>query len=223
MGIKIPNMGTPAKRSSRSPRRRKQPTIERTGTSLPDALFTATQQRVLVLLFGQPDRSFFATELIHLARIGRGAVQRELRRLVESGLINVSRVGNQKHYQANRSSPVFKELRSLIRKTVGLHEPIREALKPLSDRISLAALYGSVAKHRDTAMSDIDLLVVSDALTLEELYAALGSAEEKLARKINPTLYTSQEFDRRLKTGNAFLKRVLGGKHEVLMRSDRAA
>jgi predicted nucleotidyltransferase len=190
---------------------------------LADALFTATQQRVLVLLFGQPERSFFATELIHLARAGRGAVQRELKRLVESGLVTVSRVGNQKHYQANRSSPVFEELRNLVRKTVGLHEPIREALKPLSDRIRLAALYGSVAKHTDMAMSDIDLLVVSNALTLEELYATLAAVEGKLARRINPTLYTSREFDRRRKSGNAFLERVLGGEHEVLVRNDRAA
>jgi predicted nucleotidyltransferase len=174
-------------------------------------------------LFGQPDRSFFASELISLARAGSGGVQRELKRLAESGLVVAFHVGNQKHYQANRASPVFKELSSIVQKTVGLVAPIRNALMPLADRITHAALYGSVAKRTDTAISDIDLLVVSDALTLEELYAALAPVEENLARKINPTLYTVQEFERRRKQGSPFLRRVLAGKHIVLIGDGLAA
>ena len=196
--------------------------VEPEGTSLADALFTATQQRVFALLFGQPERSFFATELIGLARAGSGAVQRELKRLVDSGLVTVSRVGNRKHYQANQASPVFNELRGLVRKTIGLHEPIRPVLKPFEKHIVFAALYGSAAKHKDTASSDIDLLVVCDDLTLEQLYAALAPAEEKLARKVSPTLYTSREFNRRKKTSSAFLRRVLAGEHVVLLGKDSA-
>jgi predicted nucleotidyltransferase len=179
-------------------------------------LFTATQQRVLALLFGQPDRSYFATELIGLARVGSGAVQRELKRLADSGLVTVNRVGTQKHYQANHASPVFDELRRLVNKTVALHAPIRNALKPFKDQISFAAIYGSVAKHTDTAASDIDLLVVSDEMTLEQLYTALVVVEEDLSRKINPTLYTSEEFERRKKKGG-FLARVLEGEHVILI------
>jgi predicted nucleotidyltransferase len=132
-------------------------------------------------------------------------------------------VGTQKHYQANPASPVFDEIRSLINKTVALHEPIRGVLTPFKDRIMLAALYGSVAKHKDTAASDIDLLVVSDELTLEQLYTALAPAEDELARKINPSLYTSKEFEQRKKTGSGFLSRVLAGEHIVLMGEEGAA
>src|SRR5690606_27079196 len=135
----------------------------------------------------------------------------------ESGLVTVFRVGNQKHYQANQASPVFEELCGIVRKTVGLRDPIRDALMPLADRIEHAVLYGSVAKQTDTASSDIDLLIVSDALTLEKLYAVLAPVEESLARKINPTLYTVQEFERRRKKGSPFLKRVLAGEHIVLI------
>ena len=106
--------------------------------SLADALFTTTQQRVLALLFGQPARSFFATELIELTGSGSGAVQRELKRLTSSGLITVTPIGKQKHYQANPDSPVFAELRGLVLKTVALVEPIRQALERLADRITLA-------------------------------------------------------------------------------------
>ena len=82
-------------------------------TSMADALFTTSQQRVLSLLFGQPERSFFTKELIDLAGGGRGAVQRELARLQESGLILQTKVGNQKHYQANPETPIFGELHAI--------------------------------------------------------------------------------------------------------------
>ena len=150
-------------------------------------------------------------------------MQRELKRLADSGLVTVSRVGNQKHYQANRASPVFDELCNMVRKTVGLREPIRAALASMEARIEHAAVYGSVAKQTDTATSDVDLLVVSDDLTLEELYAALAPVEESLSRKINPTLYTSREFERRRRSNSAFLKRVLAGEHIVLIGADLAA
>ena len=217
MGINMPNMGISAKKSRKRAAAGPNAKPVPEGTSLADALFTVTQQRVLALLFGQPERSYFATELIGLARVGSGAVQRELKRLVESGLVTVTRVGTQKHYQANHASPVFDELRNLVNKTVALHEPIRDALSPFKDRIMFAAIYGSVAKHKDTPSSDIDLLVVSDDLTLEQLYSALVPAEKELARKINPTLYTSEEFERRKKTGSGFLSRVLAGEHVVLV------
>jgi predicted nucleotidyltransferase len=212
-------------RAKRTPSRRgtQLRNITPSGTSLADALFTATQQRVLALLFGQPDRSFFATELISLARAGSGGVQRELKRLADSGLLVVSRVGNQKHYQANRASPVFDEVCNLVRKTVGLCDPLRNALMSIADRITHAVVYGSVAKRTDTAASDIDLLVVSDELSLEDLYALLAPVEESLARKVNPTLYTSRELERRRSSGNAFLKRVLTGDHIVLIGDDLAA
>jgi hypothetical protein len=93
-------------------------------TSLSAALFSNTQQRVLGLLFGQPQRSFFATELIGLSGGGSGAVQRELKRLDESGLVTVKRLGNQKHYQANPQSPIFSELCGIVQKTAEPAEPL---------------------------------------------------------------------------------------------------
>ena len=186
-------------------------------TSLADALFSSTQQKVLGLLFGQPQRSFFANEIISRVGAGSGAVQRELKKLAASGLVNVSWMGNQKHFQANPDSPVFHELCGLVRKTVGLTEPLRQALEPKREVIELALVFGSVAKGDDTAASDIDLLLVSDSLSLEEVYDVVADTEQTLARKVNPTLYTSDEFSRRRRDGNPFLKRVLKGETIVLV------
>ena len=180
MGIKMPKMGIKPNSKSVSH-----------STSLAAALFSGTQQRVLGLLFGQPDRSFYATELISLksrttalsafglislAGVGSGAVQRELARLAQSGLVTVKPVGNQKHYQANPASPIYTELCGVVRKTVGLAEPLREALALLAPQIKAAFIYGSIAKKEDTASSDIDLMLVSNTLTYGDTILALQAA-----------------------------------------------
>ncbi|MHB8623614.1 MAG: nucleotidyltransferase domain-containing protein [Sulfuricaulis sp.] len=177
-------------------------------TSLADALFSTIQQRVLAYLFGQPERSFFATELIKLAGGGSGAVQRELARLAQSGLVVVTRVGTQKHYQANPKSPIFTELCAIAQKTVGLAEPLREALAPLAKRITAAFVFGSVAKRSDTAASDIDVLVLSDRVDYADVFEALQSAEAKLGRTINPTVYKPADWRKKRSSGNAFVVKV---------------
>lgn len=220
-GNKMPEMGTT--NSTLPPRGEGADYGAVAPTSLADALFTTTQQRVLALLFGQPSRSFFARELIKTTGSGSGAVQRELKRLVSSGLVTVKRIGRQKHFQANPDCPVFDELCTMVRKTVAMVEPIRQALAPLAEGIALALIYGSVAKGADTASSDIDLLVVADELMLETLYTALAPIEAVLARKISPTLYTTAEFDKRRAVGKPFLTRVLEGEHFVLIGGEDAA
>ena len=187
-------------------------------SALADALFNSTQQRVLGLLFGQPDRSFFVNQIIALANSGRGAVQRELDRLAASRLATISKVGNQKHYQANPDTPLFHELCGIMRKTVGLGEPLRARLESLRGRIFLALIFGSIAKRTDTASSDIDLLLVGDNLTLFEVFAALEPVEKQLDRAINPKIYSRSEFQSQKSEGE-FLTRVLEGPHIVLMGS----
>jgi len=163
-------------------------------TSLADALFSGTRQRLIGLLFGQVGRSFYSTELASLA---------------QSGLVTVRAVGNQKHYQANPDSPIFEELSGIARKTIGLADPLREALAPLADKIRAAFVYGSIAKRTDTASSDIDLLLLSDELAYADVFAALEAASSTLGRPVNPTILTSAELRKRLENEESFLTRVL--------------
>ena len=198
----MPKMGT--KRSSRP---RARPAAVHSGVA--DALFTGTQQRVLALLFGQPNRSFYASELIGLAKAGSGAVQRELAKLSQSGLVTVKMVGSQKHYQANASSPIYAELHGITQKTVGLAEPLRAALAPLAQKIRAAFVYGSVAKRQDTSSSDIDVMLLSDELSYGDVFSVLEDVGARLGRTINPTILSQQEFNKRVKRKEAFLTRVL--------------
>ncbi len=167
---------------------------------LSNALFSKVQQRVLALIFGQPERSFYTSEIMRNVRSGSGAVERELSRLQRSGLVSVERIGNQKHYRANRESPIFGELQSLMTKTAGVAEPVRQSLAPYADRIRMAFIYGSVAKGTDTARSDIDVMVIGDELSYSELYTALQDAEDVLARKVNPIFLSSEDW--RVKTAD---------------------
>ena len=178
-------------------------------SSLADALFPKGRQRVLAVLFGNPGRSFYANEVIALARSGTGAVQRELAALSQAGLLTVTKQGNQKHYQANASATVFAELRGLVLKTMGLADVLRVALAPLAPQIDLAFVYGSVAKQQDTAHSDIDVMIVSASLGYADVFGALEGAATTLGRKVNPTLYTPAELAKRIRLDNAFVTRVL--------------
>ena len=177
-------------------------------SALADALFPKVRQRVLAVLFGTPDRSFYANEVIALAQSGTGAVQRELAGLSEAGLLTVRKQGNQKHYQANASAPVFTELRSLVLKTMGLADVLRVALAPLAAQVAAAFIYGSVARQQDTALSDVDVMIVSTTLGYGEVFGALESATVALGRKVNPTLYTPADWAKRVEQDSAFVTRV---------------
>lgn len=176
-------------------------------TAPSDVLFSKVQQRVLALIFGQPDRSFYTSEIIRTVRSGSGAVERELARLQRGGLVTVERIGNQKHYRANRQSPIFDELRGLVLKTVGLAGPLRESLAPCADRIKAAFVYGSVAKGSDTADSDIDLMVIGEDLTYPDLYDGLQQAETALRRPVNPNFLTPEDWHRK-RAEQGFVARI---------------
>jgi predicted nucleotidyltransferase len=183
-------------------------TTKKAPRSLADALFTPVQQRVLGLLFGQPGRSFQSAEIIRLASSGTGAVHRQLQRLAQAGLVNVTRLGNQKHYQARRDTPVFSELHGLIVKTVGIVEPLRRALASDAGKVHAAFVYGSFAKGTDAASSDIDLLIVSDSLQYPEAYELLQGTEAILARPVNPTVMTLKEWRKQSSQKDSFAARI---------------
>jgi len=175
---------------------------------LSSALFSNVQQLVLALIFGHPERSFYTSEIVRNVRSGNGAVQRELSRLQRSRLVCVERIGNQKHYRANRQSPIFEELHSLVLKTVGLAEPLRESLAPYSGKIKTAFVYGSVAKGNDTARSDIDLMVIGEDLAYPDLFAGLQKAENALRRQVSPNLLSPADWRRKLAQKSPFIAKV---------------
>jgi len=178
-------------------------------SQLADALLTKTQQKVLRLLYGRPDRSFYTKEILRLTGMGVHTIKRELDRMTRAGILIRSQLGNQVHFQANSSCPLFDELVSIVKKTIGVADVLSEALTSLEDKILVAFVYGSIAKGEERAESDIDLLIVATQLDYTKLMNLLLPAQEKLKRPINPTVYTEKEFGEKLKQGNHFLKKIL--------------
>jgi predicted nucleotidyltransferase len=173
-----------------------------------DALFSKVQQRVMALLFGQAERSFYTSEILRHVDSGVGAVDRELTRLHSCGLVTVERVGNQKHYRANKQAPVFEDLRGLLEKTVNVTEPLKRSFERYASSIRSAFVFGSVAKGSDTADSDVDVLVIGDDLNYSDLYTAAREAELMLKRPVHPLFMTPQEWQRHVSDEGSVMNKI---------------
>jgi predicted nucleotidyltransferase len=178
-------------------------------TTLVDALFSKIRQRVLSVFFGSPDRSFYANEVINLVKAGSGGVQRELASLTAAGFLTVRKQGNQQHYQANKSVPIFAELRGIVLKTMGFSAVLRTALVLRANEIQVAFVFGSIASHAETIGSDVDVLIISETLAYGEVFSLLEGAAVSLGRKVNPVIYSRAEFAKRIKSSNGFIKKVM--------------
>lgn len=176
---------------------------------LSETLFGHTRGAVLSVLYGHVGESFYLRQLARRTEIALGPVQREIRQLVDAGLVTKRTVGTRTFYSANENSPVYQEIKSLVTKTVGMHDVLHSALDPLRRKINLAFVYGSVARSGETERSDVDLMVVG-RVSFDSVAEGLTEAQRILNREINPTVYSVREFTRKLRT--SFLKTVLADK-----------
>ena len=177
--------------------------------SIASSIFSDSQSRVYPWLFGQPERSYHLSELRRLTGLGSASLQRELNRLAKAKLVHSERIGSLRCFRANAQSLVFDELVALTRKTLGTVPMLRDALMPLTPNLQAAWIYGSVAKQTDTAQSDIDVMLVGRDLLLGDVLERLVPVEAQLGRKINPNVFTLQEFEQRKGEPDSFVNRVL--------------
>ncbi len=191
-------------------------------SALGDLLFGQTRGRILALLFGRPDQSFYIRQIARETRTSAGSVQRELEALANVGLIQRTDSGHQVYYQANHNHPVYPEIHALVAKTVGVFQLIRAALAPLADRISQAFVYGSLASGNENAQSDVDLMIVGE-VRLDEVLAQLAPVEPRIGRPINPTLYSLSDFKTKIDNGNHFLRSVMQGQKVFLIGESNGA
>ena len=178
-------------------------------SNIGEVLFTKTQQRVLGILYGRPDSSYYLNEIVRLADMGKGTVRRELDKLVLAGLIRVFKQGNQSHFQANENNPIFNELNQIVKKTFGVVGVLTAALEDILTGVKYAFVYGSVAKGEEHAGSDVDLMLVGESLSYTDVMASLDTAEQQLSRRINPTLLSMEELVNRINSNQSFVVRLL--------------
>lgn len=177
-------------------------------SQLSNALFTITQQKVLGLLFTQPDKSFYIKEILRLTGMGVATIKRELDRMRAAGILRMTKIGNQHHYQANPECPIYFELSGIIKKTSGAVGSISSVLSSLTGRIDWAFIYGSVASGKETTGSDIDLMIIGD-ISFSQVAGLLYPVQKTLGREINPKIYSRKEWVLMKKNRNAFVNELL--------------
>ena len=175
-----------------------------------EALFPEVRAKVLAAVFGQPDREWYLTELARTLKTQPSSLQRELEALSKAGILEQRRDGRRVYVKPDKNSPVFADLRGLLEKTAGVIPVLRSELETLGESIRLAFVYGSVARSEETSVSDIDLMVVGKA-GLSDLIPALRNSERILGRPVNPSVYSSEEFQERVRSEDHFLTTVLKG------------
>ena len=171
-------------------------------------LFGKTRQAVLALLYSRADTSFYTKQILDAIKTGRGTVQRELKNLTDTGIIIREVQGRQVYYRANEKCPIFNELKSIVRKTFGVDDVLRQCLAPKADIVQLAFIFGSVARSADDRRSDIDLIVVG-RISFGDVVSLLSPAEEKLGREVNAVVYPVAEFKKKVKEDHHFVKTAL--------------
>jgi len=182
---------------------------------LAEALFPRTRRSVLQHLSESPD-GIHLRELERRTGVNSRHLQRELHSLRDAGLLTAKSVGNQIIYRLNPDCPIYDEVRAIVRKTLGLAGTLRDTLEPLSARIELAYVYGSLAQGQERPDSDVDLMIVGD-VSLREISPLLTEAHRAIGREISLTLYRSAEYAEALEDADSFVRKVHDGPKILLM------
>jgi uncharacterized protein len=177
--------------------------------SLISVLFPKTRRAVLATTLMHPDRWWFLADLARHIGVPPSSLQREMDSLVEVGILLRRQEGKQVYFKPDPNCPILCELQGVMTKTLGLADVLRNTLGPFKKSIRLAFVYGSIARSEELSESDVDLMIIG-TVSLSDLSPALQKAEERLARQVNPTLFSPGEFARKVKQGHHFLKTVLG-------------
>jgi predicted nucleotidyltransferase len=156
----------------------------------------------------RPDRWLHLRELARLTGASPGTLKKELDALSGVGLLNVQKMGNQTQFSANTDHPVYPELSGLIRKTTGLRDVLANALLPLSSKIEVAFVFGSMAKASETSQSDVDVMVIGN-VTFGEVANALYDVQTTLAREVNPKVMSRDEWREKKNAQSTFVQELM--------------
>lgn len=187
--------------------------------NMTSVLFPGTKRKVLALFFLNSEQEYYFSEVVRLTGTRQGVVQRELKALTDAGILTAEKRGRQKFYQVNKNNPIFSDLRNIIFKTFGVISQVKDALKPLEKKIKVAFIYGSFARGKEDAGSDIDLFVIGGA-PLDEIVSTLTKVENAIGREINPNLFSKTEFKKKYSQKNHFVRSIMKSEKEFIIGTE---
>lgn len=171
---------------------------------------TKNRAELLKLFFTNPDNSFYMQEIGRILDKKPGTFQRTLNNLVSEGILESEFKANARYFKVNKNYPLFKELKNIVFKTVGVKASIEAIIKELAN-IKLAFIYGSYAKAKENYLSDIDLIILGTP-NEDQLVKKLDKLEEKLQREINYKLYSPSDFKKNIRERDSFVLEILKDK-----------
>ncbi len=175
---------------------------------------TANRAELLRLFLTNPEQSFYMQQIGRILGKKVGNFQRTINNMEREGILTSEYKANARYFKANKKYPLYKELKSIVFKTVGIIGSIKEALKKAGS-IDYAFVYGSYAKAKESYLSDIDLFIVGEC-NEDKLIKELDRLEEVLGRQINYKLYTPADFKREVKQKEPFLLEILKDKKVMI-------
>ena len=174
---------------------------------LSEILSSKIRADIFRLFFGVSDNELHMREIERRSGYAIGTIQTELRKLLRLDLVNKRKDGNRTYYRANKDHPLFLDIQRLVLKTVGLVDILQNKLTK-SQEITIAFVFGSIARQEEMAGSDIDLVVIGH-LGLREITGLLSGLTEKVGREINPHVFSVKEFKKRIARKEHFITQVL--------------
>jgi predicted nucleotidyltransferase len=176
------------------------------------------RQDLLTLFFTNPSKRYYLRELQRMLGYSAGSIRRELLRFQKDNLFTTQKVGNLLYYRLNTTHPLFKELKSIVSKTVGVEGSLRKRISSIK-KIKTAFIYGSFASKKQKADSDIDLMIIGNP-DVSSLNEKISGLEKKLEREINITTYTQDEYKNKRKVKSGFVLDLLKNPKIMLVGSE---
>jgi predicted nucleotidyltransferase len=176
------------------------------------------RQDLLTLFFTNPSKRYYLRELQRMLGYSAGSIRRELLRFQKDNLFTTQKVGNLLYYRLKTNHPLFKELKSIVSKTVGVEGSLRKGISSIK-KIKTAFIYGSFASKKQKADSDIDLMIIGNP-DVSSLNEKISGLEKKLEREINITTYTQDEYKNKRKVKSGFVLDLLKNPKIMLVGSE---
>ncbi len=186
--------------------------------TLSEILSSRTRSEIFKLLFGTVEEELHVREIQRRSGLNDSTIRQELRKLVRLDLVIGRKDSNRVYYKANKSNPLYTDLRNLVLKTVGLADILRDALQ--DERIQVVFVFGSMVEGKENSDSDVDLLIIGD-VGLRKIAELLEDVSEKIGREINPNVISKDEFLNKIKTGEHFISSIMNTSKLFIIGTER--
>jgi predicted nucleotidyltransferase/predicted transcriptional regulator with HTH domain len=185
-----------------------------------DIIKSKLRAKILEYYFNQPDLEIYLRELARSIKEDPANLCREMDRLVDEDIFVYRVSGKQKYFKLNKDYIFYKELKSIVARSLGIESKLVKALISTKG-ITASFIYGSYADGREKAGSDIDLFIIGNKSEQDEFIEKINSLEKRFGREINYRFFSINDFAKSIKEKNSFIINILKNKKIFLIGNEK--